>query len=169
VNGLRSWGRIEAPHAAYYGQVDGAQVASWGTKYRSRLFAKNLRGVLGDTEVNDEIRGTIEKNPEMFFYDNNGITLTAKKLAKTMFGGADTTHGTFHCTDVSIVKGAQTAGSIGKYATVSLEKAAKVFVTSHYLTRTRRSELWGERHKNEQSPKSNRKWRFCLTRETLIK
>jgi hypothetical protein len=126
--GLRSWGRLDAPHSAYYGQVDGAQIASWWTKYRYRLFTKNLRGVLGDTEVNDEIRGTIDKTPELFWYYNNGITLTAKKVAKTMVGGADTTHGTFHCSDVSIVNGAQTVGSIGKYAVASLEKVSKVFV-----------------------------------------
>jgi AIPR protein len=114
--GLKSWGRIETPHSAIYGQVDGGQISSWWEKHRTRLFAKNLRGVLGDTEVNNEIRDTIDKRSDLFWYFNNGITIVAKKVQKTAVGGGDTAYGTFHCEDVSVVNGAQTVGAIGKYA-----------------------------------------------------
>lgn len=114
--GLRSWGKLDEPYPAYYGQVNGAEIASWWADHGERLFARNLRSVLGDTEVNSEIRKTIESDPHNFWYFNNGITLTSKSVAKTMVGGADRDSGTFHCEDVSIVNGAQTAASIGKYA-----------------------------------------------------
>jgi hypothetical protein len=142
--GVRAWGRVEALHPAYYGQVDGGQIASWWTKYRSRLFTKNLRGVLGDTEVNDEIRTTIDKNPDLFWYFNNGITLTAKKVAKTMMGGGDTGFGTFHCSDVSIVNGAQTVGAIGKYAAISEEKVKKLFVPFRVISLESSDVTFGE-------------------------
>ncbi len=63
---IKSWGETESPHSGYYGQVDGSQVSNWWSKYRTRLFTKNLRGVLGDTDVNDDIRRTVEKTPELF-------------------------------------------------------------------------------------------------------
>lgn len=112
---LKSWGRIDAPHSAIYGQVDGQQISGWWDKNRTRLFAKNLRGVLGDTDVNAEIRDTIEKRPELFWYFNNGITIVAKKVQKTAVGGGDTSFGVFHCEEISIVNGAQTVAAIGKY------------------------------------------------------
>ncbi len=112
---LKSWGKIETPHLGFYGQVDGAQIASWWGKYRTRLFTKNLRGVLGDTEVNEEIRRTIEKTPQLFWYFNNGVTIVSRKIVKAMAGGGDTAYGNFHCEDVSIVNGAQTVGTIGKH------------------------------------------------------
>jgi AIPR protein len=112
---LKSWGRIETPHAAIYGQVDGQQIGSWWEKHRTRLFAKNLRGVLGDTDVNNEIRDTIESQPALFWYFNNGITIIAKKVKKAAAGGGDNVYGVFHCDDVSVVNGAQTVGAIGKY------------------------------------------------------
>jgi hypothetical protein len=113
---LTSWGRIETPHAAIYGQIDGKQISSWWELYRTRLFARNLRGVLGDTDVNDEIRETIEKRPELFWYFNNGITVIAKNVKKAAAGGGDNAYGVFQCEDVSVVNGAQTVGAIGKYS-----------------------------------------------------
>lgn len=127
--GLRSWGIIQHPYLAYYGQVNGTELASWWKTYRARLFARNLRSLLGDTEVNSEIRKTIDNDPENFWYFNNGITLTCAEVVKTMVGGSDRDAGTFHCKDVSIVNGAQTAASIGKYSeSTSNNKIDKVFV-----------------------------------------
>lgn len=120
--GMKSWGRIESPHLGYYGQVDGGQISTWWNKYRTRLFTKNLRSVLGDTDVNAEIRTTIDKVPELFWYFNNGITILSKRVSKTMVGGADTAFGNFHCEDASVVNGAQTVGSIGKHGGSNVDK-----------------------------------------------
>jgi len=126
--GLKAWGRIDAPHAATYGQVDGQQISAWWEKNRARLFAKNLRGVLGDTDVNVEIRDTIERKPELFWYFNNGITIVAKRVQKTAVGGGDTAYGVFHCEDVSIVNGAQTVAAIGKYGESGKENHHRIAV-----------------------------------------
>jgi hypothetical protein len=141
--GLKSWGRVETPQAAYYGQVDGGQISAWWAKYRSRLFTKNLRGVLGDTDVNDEIRITIDKMPELFWYFNNGVTLICKKVAKTMVGGADTTYGTFVGSDVSVVNGAQTVATIGKFGSSSADKVERILVPVRLISLENAHEQFG--------------------------
>lgn len=40
-----------------------------------RLFARNIRGFLGPTEINKEIEATLKTKPEYFWYYNNGITI----------------------------------------------------------------------------------------------
>lgn len=48
-----------------------------------RLFARNIRGFLGgDTPVNRGMHGTLHKEPERFFYYNNGITILCDKAEK---------------------------------------------------------------------------------------
>src|ERR1700750_285906 len=94
---LNHWGKIESPKTGYYGQVSGPQIAEWWSKYGTQLFAKNLRGVLGDTEVNEEIRSTIDKTPELFWYYNNGIPLISKKIERAMAGGGDRSQSSFQC------------------------------------------------------------------------
>ncbi len=92
------------------------QIVDWWGRFGPLLFAKNLRGVLGDTEVNEEMRTTIETSPKLFWYFNNGITLITNTVERSMAGGADRTQSTFRCVGVSVVNGAQTVSTIGKYA-----------------------------------------------------
>lgn len=113
--GLKSWGRKENPKEAFYGQVSADQIAIWWSKYRHRLFSKNLRSVLGDTEVNAEMRETLVKQADDFWYFNNGITIVCRRASRAMAGGGGNDFATFHCEDISIVNGAQTAGTIGKF------------------------------------------------------
>jgi hypothetical protein len=113
---LSHWGKIESPKLAYYGQVSGRQIAEWWNNFGALLFAKNLRGVLGDTEVNEEMKTTLEKTPELFWYYNNGITLISKSIERAMAGGGDRSQTSFQCVGVSVVNGAQTVSTIGKFA-----------------------------------------------------
>ena len=126
--GLKSWGKIESPYLAFYGQVSVALVADWWAKYGDRLFAKNLRGLLGETDVNAEIRQTLEESPEAFWYYNNGITIIVDRITKTMAGGGDTDFGTFHCENMSVVNGAQTVSTIGRFAVQNPDKVGKGLV-----------------------------------------
>lgn len=133
--GLKSWGRKDAPHEAYYGQVTAEQIASWWTQYRQRLFARNLRNTLGETEVNVEMRQTIEQNPGSFWYFNNGITILAKKAIRAMAGGAGNDFSTFHCEDVSVVNGAQTVSTVGKYSDANANNVSEVYVPVRIIVR----------------------------------
>lgn len=131
---LKSWGKVAAPYLAYYGQVTAGQISSWWQQYHNRLFARNLRNILGDTEVNTEIRSSLNSKPDSFWYFNNGITVVAQKVKKTMAHGADTEYGTFHCEDVSIVNGAQTVGTIGRYFENSLNDSTNIFIAVRIIS-----------------------------------
>ncbi len=132
--GLKSWGKVETPQVAFYGQVAAPVIADWWSRYGDRLFARNLRSLLGDTDVNAEIRMTLQEAPENFWYFNNGITLIASKITKTMAGGGGTDFGTFHCENISVVNGAQTVSTIGRHNTKSPEKVTHALVSLRVIS-----------------------------------
>ncbi|WP_159434913.1 AIPR family protein [Rubritalea squalenifaciens] len=113
---LTNWGKNEAPHMAYYGLISGGELANFFKDYGPRLFARNIRSLLGSTVVNEEIAQTLKKSPEYFYYFNNGITITADTVKKSGAGGTKRDIGLFEVNAASIVNGAQTVSTIGKYA-----------------------------------------------------
>lgn len=142
---LRYWGKITEPHLGYYGQVNGVEIYGWWDKYRRGLFAKNIRGVLGETDVNIDITKTLENSPEFFWFYNNGITLVSDLIEKNMVGGASTEMGQFSCTNISIVNGAQTVSSIGKFGEDDPEKLKDVYVPVRIIELKDAEETFGQR------------------------
>lgn len=112
---LTEWGKRVDPKLAYYGQVDGAQIAKWWNSYGNRLFIKNIRMLLGESDINIEIRKTIEANPEDFWYFNNGITIICDDINKRKVNGDNRDYCILDCHNSFVVNGAQTVGTIGKY------------------------------------------------------
>ncbi len=110
---LRDWGYMEEPFPAYYGRISASEIANWYT-YHSKLFAPNIRSFLADSNINQDITQTLSKEPENFWYFNNGITALCSAIKKKPLGGPSRDSGVFECTDVSIVNGAQTVGAIAK-------------------------------------------------------
>lgn len=108
---LKQYGTVREPYAAYYGQVDLKDIATWG-KYGQHLYAKNIRGFKGSTDVNDGITTTIRTSPQHFWYFNNGITVVAAKVTPQPLGSGTTESRVFECEGASVVNGAQTVGSI---------------------------------------------------------
>lgn len=113
--GLAQWGLITEPYKAYFGITSGDEVASWYDDYGNFLFEKNIRKVLGHTDVNDEIKGTLENNKKDFWYFNNGITIICEGIEKSLLGGSSRDYGSFKLTNLSIVNGAQTVSTIGNF------------------------------------------------------
>lgn len=63
----------------------GAEVGKLYTDFGVRLFARNIRGYLGNTEINKGMKFTMESEPDYFWYYNNGITIVcdgAKQIKK---------------------------------------------------------------------------------------
>lgn len=111
---IERFGCISEPHRAFYGAVSGDQIAEWWKQYGTRLFTKNIRNMLGKTEVNEEIKKTALESPEMFWFYNNGITVLAKEADSHRRNAAPKVdRGVFDFKDVSIINGAQTVSSIG--------------------------------------------------------
>lgn len=111
---LNKWGNITEPYKAFYGFTDAENVALWWKKYNKRLFAKNIRQVLGSTDVNKEIYTTLVNQPDKFWYYNNGITIIADKIFKNQVGSSTKDIGIFKLNNLSIVNGAQTVSTLGK-------------------------------------------------------
>ncbi|MEH2165650.1 MAG: AIPR family protein [Nostoc sp.] len=127
---LTSWGQIEEPYQAIYGQIDAQTLAEIWLANGESLFSKNIRSFVGLSDVNDGIQDTLLNAPHNFLYLNNGVTVLCHKIHKKPMGGSDKSIGYFHCEGISIVNGAQTVGTIGNTYKKDTEKVnqAKVFI-----------------------------------------
>lgn len=143
--GLKHWGTVKEPNTAYYGQVNGKELKAWWDEFGVSILTKNIRSSLGDTEVNHEIHETISTSPQKFWYYNNGITLIAKRINKTVVGGGDREYGTFRCEEVSIVNGAQTLSTLGKADTISSCNLDAVFVPVRIISLENSDNNFGEK------------------------
>ena len=105
---------------------------------------ENIRQMLGTTDVNEEIRNTIEQCPERFWYFNNGITLIADTIKKSMVGGNSRDIGSFKATNISIVNGAQTVSTLGEYLKKDISKLEKIKVPIKLISLENTDENFGE-------------------------
>lgn len=120
---IEDYGQKKEPYLSFYGQVSGDQILEWWELHGARLFSKNIRNLLGDTEVNASIKETANSVPEMFWYYNNGITLLVSDIQPhRRNAGRDTARGTFKFSNASIINGAQTVSTIGQIFKGSTEE-----------------------------------------------
>lgn len=110
---LAEYGMIENPLTAYYGYIASSDIHQLWHQHGTQLFIENLREYMGDTDVNEGIQHTLLNAPAHLFYRNNGITIIAKSIKKTLAGGSDRKAGEFVCEEMSVINGAQTVGCIG--------------------------------------------------------
>lgn len=70
--------------------VCGADVGDMYTKVGRKLFAKNIRGYLGpNTDINESITETIKREPDNFWYYNNGVTIVCDEARREIEDGED--------------------------------------------------------------------------------
>lgn len=131
--GLHQWGKYTEPYGAYYGYVSGEEILKLWEENGRKLFNKNIRNVLGKTEVNDELQSTIQTNPEKFWYFNNGVTIIADRIERSMIGGTNNDLGSFKLKNASVVNGAQTISSIGEMGAKYSEQIKKLFVLTRCI------------------------------------
>jgi len=111
---LRNYGLIERPARAFYGVMRIRDLAALYQEYDHALVRENIRRYRGSSSVNAEITKTLHEVPEHFVYFNNGVTLLCEKI--TAVGAMDTERkvGRFRLEGVSIINGAQTAGTVAQ-------------------------------------------------------
>jgi hypothetical protein len=111
---------------AYLAIIPGKILAKIYEKYRQGLLEKNVRTFLQfKVKVNQGIRDTIRKEPDMFFAYNNGISTTAEKVDVEFEGGIP------YITRIEnwqVVNGGQTTASIFATSTEKESDLSKVFV-----------------------------------------
>lgn len=125
--------------------IRGYDLARLAIKYtntslgRNILFGQNLRESLSKSKTYDGMANTIRKEPQNFWFYNNGITVIAEDY--------DTNHEEGNIVeriilkDFSIINGAQTTSALGKFLKNAqmdnneedIEKLKKVFVLTRIL------------------------------------
>lgn len=114
---INNWYQLPQPHKAFYGTVNVNELIRLYNEFGRALFEKNIRYYKGNEDVNEAIKNTVKDAPGELFYLNNGITavcravrlparFTQKEVKLSIEG-------------LSIVNGAQTAGSIAQAAAES--------------------------------------------------
>jgi hypothetical protein len=97
-----------------------------------RLFARNIRGYLGDTEINKAIISTLTEEPNNFWYYNNGITILCDDARQEKQRGQDI----LRVERPQVINGQQTVRSLNQART----QAASVLVKLIKVPREERSE-----------------------------
>lgn len=69
--------------------MSGSDVAGLFEQAGIRLFARNIRGFLGSTEINRSMRNTLRQQPENFWYFNNGITIVCDDAKRSETRGRE--------------------------------------------------------------------------------
>ncbi|EPT8925025.1 AIPR family protein [Cronobacter malonaticus] len=131
---VERYGYLNEPYKAFYGTLSGDQLGNWWRQYGTRLFTKNIRNMLGKTDVNEEIKKTASENPEMFWFYNNGVTILVNEVVPHRRNAASgTERGFFDFKDVSIINGAQTVSSIGSVMDTLGDKIFQVKVPVRFI------------------------------------
>ena len=131
---IKDWGQVREPYTSFYGRVEATEISVWMEKYYPRIFDPNIRSFLGKTDINSSISETLEKEPEKFWYFNNGITVLCDSIKKKPINGNAHDFGIFECTNVSIVNGAQTVGSIAAAYAKSPDALKDVTVMIRFIS-----------------------------------
>jgi hypothetical protein len=77
-----------------------------------RLFARNVRGFLGNTEINRGMEVTLQKEPGLFWYYNNGITIICDQAEEISTRG----HNVLRVQNPQVINGQQTTRVLSKMA-----------------------------------------------------
>lgn len=109
---ITQWGIHSHPYTSYTGFASALELCHLYDKYGAKMFDKNIRTFLGDSEINESICYTVKVQPEHFWYYNNGVIALADKVKKHLKGGNSRDFGEFKVEGLNIVNGAQTIGSL---------------------------------------------------------
>lgn len=126
---LRNYGVVQGVARAYYGSMSVKDLAALYRDKGNALVQANIRRYRGSSEVNDGMALTLKKDSSKFFYFNNGVTLICRSIRP---GSLDSSRmlGRFHLDGVSIINGAQTAGTVAQEPSAHYDAhPAEVLVT----------------------------------------
>lgn len=89
-----------------------------------RLFARNVRGFLGNTQINRGMEATLKDDPNNFWYFNNGITLICSGAQQITAGGRKV----LRVANPQIINGQQTTRMLAKMAKTAPQASVAVRV-----------------------------------------
>jgi len=77
-----------------------------------RLFARNVRGFLGSTQINRGMEVTLTEEPDHFWYYNNGITIICDNVERTTSKGRSV----MRVANPQVINGQQTTRALHRYS-----------------------------------------------------
>lgn len=95
-------------------------VAGLFARAGTRLFARNVRGFLGSTEINRGMEATLAKEPEYFWYYNNGVTIVCDDAKQESSRGQNI----LRVTNPQVINGQQTTRTLAR----SVRKGARASI-----------------------------------------
>jgi hypothetical protein len=90
----------------------------------NRLFARNIRGFLGSTEINKGMASTLSKTPHFFWYFNNGITVVCDHAEQIGSHGRSV----LRVANPQVINGQQTTRVLSAHASSSSKASVSVRV-----------------------------------------
>lgn len=106
--------------------VAGDQIAAMYESAGIRLFARNVRGFLGDTVINRNMKETLDKEPSHFWYYNNGITVICDSAEQVSRSGRQL----LRLVNPQIINGQQTSRTLHRCSERSANATVLVRVIS---------------------------------------
>jgi len=116
--------------------VNGAEVGQLVDQYGVKLFARNIRGYLGETTINQDIRKTLRTDPSSFWYLNNGITFVCDHAELESSAGRER----LNLRNPQIINGQQTSYALS--AVPRGAQKARVSVRVISIARDGKSDDW---------------------------
>ena len=127
VNGVMQRFDTENKIESWVFSMRGSAVADIVEVGGSRVFARNIRGFLGhETKVNRAMTTTLHKEPDHFFYYNNGITILCDHAKKESSNGRDVVR----VKNPQIINGQQTTRSLAMHRDAAAHASVIVKVIS---------------------------------------
>ena len=113
---LHHYRKIEVPRTTLFGLVKIEDLIALNTEHGKALYEKNIRYFIGagPRGVNRAIKSTLEKNPQDFFYLNNGVTAVATRIETKKYNNSSNSK-TCVLSGFSIINGAQTVASSAQF------------------------------------------------------
>jgi hypothetical protein len=90
--------------ASWILSMSGGELGALYARAGDRLFARNIRGFLGEKGINEGIAESIKHRPDSFWYFNNGVTLVCDSARKSAERGI----AVLRVTNPQIINGQQT-------------------------------------------------------------
>ncbi|HUD49747.1 MAG TPA: AIPR family protein [Candidatus Baltobacteraceae bacterium] len=101
-------------------------IAEMYEKSGIRLFARNVRGFLDQTSINKNMEATLHKEPELFWYYNNGITIICDEAVRQSRAGRNL----IRVVNPQVINGQQTTRTLHKKASRNSKATVLVRVIS---------------------------------------
>ena len=127
---LANFGLIDRPVRTFYGVMAVRELAALYVQHEHALVRANIRRYRGSSRVNADISRTLQERPQDFVYFNNGITLLCERITAVGAMAQDRSRQRFTLEGVSIINGAQTAGTVAQQPLAEYDqRPAQVLVT----------------------------------------